>query len=186
MERNTEKAEPKVKQKRKRPSIGLERSTQADRINDRQSWAKLWRMVNCNFSRKKKDWCIVLEFEPGTSWPDAQRKAYAYIRSIRRTRRRELLDELRWLLLRGDCEGKRKAYLFINGGIPWEALKGLWKGGRIKGRLVKDTASRAELERYLDGLSADGKSSGVGWAMEGRKEKGRRWTASRNLKIPWA
>lgn len=174
------------KRRRDRPSCGLQRSAKAERCNDLQSWRKLWRMVDCNFSSNEKDLCVALEFSNASDWAEAQRQAYAFIRCVKRLRRKRGLADLRWLLLRGDYAGKRVAFLFINKGVSVRDLAELWQAGKLTGSILRDTANRTELEAYLDELHANGADSGGGWAMGERKRHGRRWTASRNLQIPWA
>ena len=162
-----------------------ESSTAQDELNSMQSWRKLWRMLNCNFSRSAGDLCITLRFSRMVNAAEANRQYTAFMRRIRAARKKRGMDDLRYIIVREIQSGKHHAHMVLNAGLSLEELTQLWGQGILWGALLDDTNNHKELARYL---SRQHKQRRGGNSTENAKEphqKGqRRWTCSRNLKKP--
>lgn len=156
-----------------------------EELNSVQSWRKLWRMLNCNFSRAAGDLCITLRFSRKVDEAEANRQYTAFMRRIRAARKKRELDELRYILIRESQSGRQHAHMVLNAGLALEDLSQLWGQGMLWGAMLADTDNHKELARYLTQQKKQRKgSSSPENAKDPRKKGKRRWTCSRNLKKP--
>lgn len=154
-------------------------------LNTAQSWRKLWRMINCNFSRKNGDMCITLRFCEPISAAEANAHYQAFMRRVRTVRKRKGLADLRYILIRDEQSDRQHAHMIVNGGIPFAELSKLWKCGMLWGRLLDNTDNHKELARYLTKQYKPKRGSDTNENAKAAHQKNkRRWTCSRNLARP--
>lgn len=157
----------------------------SEELNDAQSWRKLHRLVACNFSRKNGDMCITLTFK---RWVDRQTAMKAYERFLRQNRelrKKQGLDELKYIIVKEVQSGRQHAHLIINGGIELKEMDALWEHGKVWASMLENARSYKELAAYLLKQHKARRGSQNDENVKDQRQKGqRRWTCSRNLQKP--
>ena len=156
-----------------------------DELNDAQSWRRLWRILLCNFSRKSGDMCITLRFEKWVSEQEAYRQYSAFIRRVRRLRKKRGLPEMKYVLIKECQSGWQHVHIPITGGLTIEELTELWGKGYVWGCMMGNFKTYKDLARYLTEQDKPRRGSDSPEnAKEPRRRNQRRWTGSRNLEKP--
>lgn len=168
-------------------SIRVQPTTEAqEKLNDIQSWRKLVRVLNCNFSRENGDLCLTLTFRRYMS-REAARKAYSkFLRKVRDMRRKQKMADLKYILISETQSGRQHAHLILNAGISVEELTALWDElGTVWASVLDNSNNYKDLAAYLlrQHKPRRGSQSDEN-AKEQRQRNERRWTGSRNLEKP--
>lgn len=167
-------------------SRSAEESTRAqDELNDVQSWRKLWRILQCNFSRRQGDLIITLKFSRWVEAEEARKHYERFLKKVRSIRKARGMEDLKYIIVKEVQSGRQHAHVVLNGGITIEELTEIWGVGDVWGAVVSDTNNYKELAAYLNRQHKPRRGSGTTEnAKEPRQRGKRRWTTSRNLKKP--
>lgn len=167
-------------------SRNAEASTKTqEEINDAQSWRKLWRLLQSNFSRKNGDLILTLKFFRWVTAEEAKKEYERFLKKVRAIRKKRGLDDLKYIIVKEVQSGRQHAHLVTNAGITIEELTAIWSVGDVWGAVVSDTNNYKDLASYLNRQHKPRKNSGSDQnAKEPRKPNKRRWTCSRNLVKP--
>lgn len=162
------------KQKRKKKE--KESAVKQKNLNDKNAKKHLIRLLNTNFT--DKDIAVHLTYtdkELPENEKQVKRDISNYLRRIKNYRRKQGLDELKYIavLEYAEQENNKKAvrvhHHIVMSGMDRDVVEGLWTKGRANAdRLKADENGYEALGRYI---TKDPKGS-------------KRWTQSRNLKQP--
>lgn len=159
---------------------GLSCCADQERFDAAQSWRKLSRLVKMNFSSAAGDLFITLSFDENVTQTEAFKSYAVFLERLKRSYNRQKLPPFRYVLLKEDHGGRQHAHIFTGADLPLLKLAELWTFGTLTGTIMEDTKNRVELEAYM--LKQHGQESGGGWAMDERRKRQRRWSASQTLK----
>lgn len=157
-----------------------------ERINDLQSWRKLTRMIQCNFSREDGDLCVTLTFARYNDRQEARKQYTKFLRKLRDVRKRRGLGELKYILIDEVQSGRQHAHIVVNGGVSLEEMTAIWDSmGSVSASVLRDTNNYRDLAAYLLQQHKTRRGSqNEENAKAPRRKNERRWTCSRNLKKP--
>ncbi|WP_321994806.1 rolling circle replication-associated protein [Clostridium butyricum] len=158
------------------PRISMGESSEAQKkLNDKNAKKKIVRLINTNF--KEDDLMITLTYKDHylPSESEAKRDMQNYIRRLKRFRKKEGLEDLKYLYVieyENDPKRSKKIrihhHIIINN-MDRDIAEGLWKKGRTDSmKLQPDDFGLTGIAKYISkGLIC-----------------GRRWGYSKNLKKP--
>lgn len=168
-------------------SINTTPSTEAqDVLNGIQSWRKLVRLVNCNFSRKAGDLCITLPFRSYMTEEKAKKAYSRFLRKVRTLRKKMGLPELKYIIVAEVQSGKPHAHVILNAGISMDELVEMWdaEGAAWISRL-DDSNNYKDLAAYLTRQHKPRRGGeSTENAKQERERNKRRWSGSHNLEKP--
>lgn len=159
---------------------GLFHCKREERLYAADSLRKLSKLVNANFSSTDGDMFITLAFNENVTQAEAFKSYAVFLERLKRSYNRQKLPPFRYVLLKEDHGGRQHAHIFTGADLPLLKLAELWTFGTLTGTIMEDTKNRVELEAYM--LKQHGQESGGGWAMDERRKRQRRWSASQTLK----
>lgn len=153
-------------------------------LNDRNSKRYFRQLVKTNFGAGDLAVDPTFAQEP-ESYEEAMRQLRNYIRRLRRARVKAGLEPLKYVAVieRGVRSRRLHIHMIINGGLPEEQVKGLWKLGLIRTDALHPEYFEDGLNRkaaYMAGDTEDKRRN-----SDQRPKGCRRWIQSNNLAKPW-
>lgn len=166
----------KIERKQKRKEKKKESVKTQKNLNDKNAKKHLIRLFNTNFT--DKDLHVTLTYDEKnlpSSEEEARKDVTNFIRRLKTYRKREGLEELKYISVieykeqKEDKKAIRMHHHIAISGMDRDAVEAIWKKGRANAdRLKADEFGYEGLARYI---SKDPKGN-------------KRWTQSRNLKQP--
>lgn len=148
------------------------------RLNEKRAVRHLIQLADANFS--EKDIHLTLTYREAPTWEQTRKDVRNFLLKVKRYREKKGLDELKYIYTmegkwdRSGGAGKHRIHIhmLMNGGVTREDLEAMWEKGYANAdRLQPDERGLEAVARYI---------------VKERElnDRGKRWSASRNLKQP--
>ncbi|MEG1845154.1 MAG: hypothetical protein RR296_13005 [Clostridia bacterium] len=153
------------------------------RLNEQEAWARLVRLMNCNFFRDRGDLFMVLTHEDEPDEETAKRRVSNFFRRVQYYRDKHGMTELKYICV-DERQGQWHHHMMMSA-MDADTIRELWGHGNVRVELVDDRENYRDTARYF--LQADKPPKGDPEAdsLKSPREKGkRRWRSSQNLDQP--
>lgn len=153
------------------------------RLNEQEAWARLWRLMNCNFSRERGDLFVVLTHDDEPDEETAKRRLSNFIRRLQYWREKRGMAELKYICV-DERQGQWHHHLMLSA-MDAEMVRALWGHGNVRVERVDDRENFKNTARYF--LQADKPPKGdpdEDSVKPPRPKGARRWRSSQNLDQP--
>ena len=168
--------------KKKKVSIPAQKN-----LNDRNARRKFNQVVETNFGRGGYSVTLTYNeyFLPPTV-EKAEKEATNYIRRIKRRRKKEGLEDLKYIIVTSSREGKDGKpvrihhHILMNDGLDRDVVEDLWS--RSRGKDKGKRLGYANCDRIKPDINTG--IAGLANYLKGNPTQKRRWTCSQNLERP--
>ena len=180
----------KIGEKGKRAKKKKESLPKQKNLNDKNARRKFVQLVETNFG--ENDLAVHLTYSDETlpgNIEEAEKEVANFIRRVKRKRKKEGLEELRYIVVTAHGEKKDTGevvrihhHILMNGGLGREEIEDLWRKPRKKGEAKGQKIGYANADRIQPDYNT-GVTKLAEYLVRNPTSK-KRWSASQNLKRP--
>ncbi|MBS6063661.1 MAG: hypothetical protein KH972_07320 [Peptostreptococcaceae bacterium] len=180
------------KKKNKRSKKEKVSITAQKNLNDKNARRKFIQVAETNFT--EKDLSVTLTYDEEnlpSSIEEAEREVQNYIKRIKRRRKKEGLEDLKYMLVTSSREiienGEEKPvrihhHILMNGGLDRDIVEDLWRRRKRKGEKAGKKIGYANADRIQPNSNTG--IVALCTYLVGNPTQKRRWTCSQNLTRP--